>query len=189
MRINEIIDKIRDNPVIAAVRKEENLETAINSPVTTVFLLHSDIFSLKGLVDKITDSGKLVFVHFDFIEGLSKDQKGLEFLAKAVSPDGIISTRSSIIKFARHEGLFTVQRFFLVDSQSRNTMFKAIETALPHMIEIMPAIIPGILKNVCGSVSVQVIAGGLIESKKDIMEVLSAGVLAVSIGRKELWEL
>lgn len=187
MDIDEIIGRIRDNPIIAAVREEKDLETALISPVTTVFLLHADIFNLKRLVEKIKDSGKIVFVHFDLIEGLGKDRKALRYMAQTVAPEGIISTRSSIIKFARQEKIFAIQRIFLVDSQSQKTMHSAVEDALPDMIEIMPAVIPEVLKKVCGTVPVQVIAGGLIDAKKEIVEILSTGVLAVSTGKKDLW--
>jgi glycerol uptake operon antiterminator len=33
-----------------------------------------------------------------------------------------------------------------------------------------------------------VIAGGLIESKEDVIEILNAGALAISTGKKVLWE-
>jgi glycerol uptake operon antiterminator len=189
MGMTEVVDKIRDNPVIAAVREEYDLETALRSPVTTIFLLHSDIFSLKGCVGKIRDYGKIVFIHFDLIEGLGKDQKALRYLAQTVAPDGIMSTRSSFVKYARQEGMIAIQRAFLVDSQSYNTMQKTIHSVEPDMIEIMPAVMPGILKRVCGSINIPVIAGGLIDTKEDIMEILNTGVLAISTGKKELWNM
>jgi hypothetical protein len=44
--------------------------------------------------------------------------------------DGIISTRTNIIKFARQEGLTTVQRFFIVDSHSVDTTVELVQLVL-----------------------------------------------------------
>ena len=68
-----IIDNIEANPVIAAIRNEEDIEIAIKSEVSSVFLLKVDIFNVDGYVRKIKNSGKHVFVHFEFLE-LAKTQ-------------------------------------------------------------------------------------------------------------------
>ena len=60
---------------------------------------------------------------------------------------------------------------------------------MPDMVELMPAAMPHVIKKICGVLEFPVIAGGLIESKEDIMDVLNAGALGVSTGRQELWKL
>jgi glycerol uptake operon antiterminator len=187
--MDKVFSSIEQNPIIAAARLEEDVDAAIAAQVSAVFLLHSDIFNVQKLVDRVKHSGKLVFVHLDLLEGLGKDQKAVEYIARVVRPDGIISTKTPHIKHAREAGLFTIQRFFLLDSQSFEQTIKTAKASLPDMVEIMPAVMPKIIKKVCGMIELPVIAGGLIESKEDIIEILKAGALGASTGRKELWRL
>lgn len=187
--MNSILERMRDNPIVAAIRRNEDVEAAIASQVTTVFILNADIFNLKSLVDRIRSGGKNVLVHIDFVEGLGKDQKAIDYVARLIKPDGIISTKSQHIKYAKEIGLFTIQRFFLVDSLSYHTMTRAIQAFKPDMIEIMPGMMPEVIKKVSRQVEVPVIAGGLIETKQDIIEILKAGAVGASTGKRELWAM
>lgn len=185
----EIIDKIEENPIIAAVRNEEALEDALNSPVTTIFLLHADIFNIKGLVDRIKSKGKSALIHIDFLEGLGKDQKAIDYIHQTIQPDGIISTKSSNIKYAKDLGMFAIQRFFLIDSLSYETTIKTALSIQPDMIEVMPGIIPSVIKKISSNLTIPIIAGGLIETKEDIIDVVRSGAHGASTGKKELWGL
>ena len=51
--------KAEDKSVIAAIRSPEDLETALECDVTTIFLLNSDIFNIKSLVDRIRPAVKV----------------------------------------------------------------------------------------------------------------------------------
>lgn len=187
--MKNLIESIRENPVIAAIRREEDIEEAIRSEVSTIFILNADIFNIQGMVDRIRSAGKNAFIHVDFLEGLGRDNKSIDYITQVVGPDGIISTKSSHIKYAKDKGLFTIQRFFLIDSLSYETSVKTAHAIQPDMIEMMPAVMPGVIRNLCRSLSLPVIAGGLIDSKDDIIEILKAGAVAASTGKKELWNL
>lgn len=187
--MNDFIGKIEQNPIIAAIRNEEDIEDAVDAEVGTIFLLQADIFNIQSLVNKVKAHGKNVFVHMDFLEGIGKDHKAIDYIARIVKPDGIISTKSNHIKYAKQEGIFTIQRFFLVDSLSYETTIHAVQTIQPDMIEIMPGVIPGVIKRINNQLSVPIIAGGLIVNKQDIIDILKAGALGVSTGKKELWSL
>lgn len=184
-----MIDAIEENPIIAAIRKEDDIHKAIQSSVSTIFLLYTDIFNVKKVVDKIKMSNKRIFIHMDFIEGMGKDRKAIDYIIEVIKPDGIISTRSSHIKYAKEKGLFTIQRFFLIDSLSLETTIKTVKSVRPDMIEVMPGIIPSTIHNLCNKLSVPIIAGGLIATKEDIISILGAGALGVSVGKIELWDL
>ena len=101
------------NTVIAAVKNEEDFNVALSSNVDTVFLLSSDIFSLKNKIDEVHRNGKKIYIHFDFINGLGKDKFGLQYV-KHIAPDGIISVKPNIVRQAREAGLVSIQRFFVV---------------------------------------------------------------------------
>ncbi|MGB9810000.1 MAG: glycerol-3-phosphate responsive antiterminator, partial [Caldanaerobacter sp.] len=93
----KIIDAIADFPIIAAVREIKDVKEAISSNAQVIFLLTGDIMNICELVDSIKKSNKVVFVHFDLIEGLGKDTKAVEYIAEKIKPDGIISTRNNIL--------------------------------------------------------------------------------------------
>ena len=61
------------------------------------------------------------------------------------------------------------------------------------MIELMPGVVPKIIKRfserVFGGVEIPVIAGGMIDTKAEIVAALGAGASADSTGRAELWNL
>ncbi|MCT4542677.1 MAG: glycerol-3-phosphate responsive antiterminator [Vallitalea sp.] len=187
--MKNIIDSIEENPIIAAIRDESEIEKAIDSSVSTVFLLCTDIFNIKRLVDKIKMNNKRVFIHMDFIEGLGRDHKTIDYITQVIKPDGIISTRNNQIKHAKENNLFTIQRFFLIDSLSLETTIKTVKSVKPDMIEVMPGIIPGIINDLSKQLSVPIIAGGLVGSKEDIISVLKVGALGVSVGKNDLWYL
>lgn len=184
-----IIERVELNPVIAAVQNEEDLEIAIKSQVDTIFLLCADIFNAKSLVDRIKNAGKSALIHIDFLQGIGKDAKAIDYIIQVIQPDGVISTKSNHIKIAKEKGMFTIQRFFLIDNKSFEMTTKSVKTIQPNMIEIMPGVMPKIIKRITSQLSIPVIAGGLISSKQDIIDALNAGALGASTGKKDLWEL
>ena len=184
-----MLERLKINPIIAAVRNSEGLDRALHSEVTTIFLLNSDIFNIKKLIEKIQSRSKSVFVHMDFIEGLGNDHKAVDYLAEVIRPDGIISTRGSLIRHASSKGLFSIQRFFLIDSLSYQTAIKQVSSVKPDMIEVLPGVMPGVIKRICKEASIPVIAGGMIDTKQDIIEILKAGAIGASVGKTSLWNL
>ena len=173
--------------VIAAVRTENELISAAESDVKIIFFLAPNILTLKNAVNFVHSKGKKLFIHLDLTEGIGKDKSGILYV-KNVGVDGIISTRVSIIKLAREADLFTVQRFFTVDSKSVDTTVEGIKASKADMIEIMPGVVTKAIKMLKEKISTPVIAGGLIESPTEVEEAIKAGAQAISTGKKELWK-
>ena len=174
------------NRIIAAVRNEDALKTACSSDVSMIFDLAPKIDEVEERVELCKAARKILFIHIDMAEGIGKDKAGLKFV-KDKGVAGIISTRSTLIKQAQELGLKTVQRMFILDSQSLETGIEMLKTK-PDMIEIMPGVIsPKVMERVCKKANLPVIAGGLIETKKEIEDAINAGVVAVSTGKEELW--
>lgn len=186
---DNIVGSIEKNPVIAAVRNPEDIPSAVSSPVSCVFVLKTDIITAKYQTDEIKEKNKNVFIHMEFIEGLGRDNKAVDYAGKIIRPHGIITTRTGHIKYARELGLFTILRVFMVDSQSFETAVKSLNSVNPDMIEIMPAILPSVIRKFKSITSIPIIAGGLVQTKEDVIEILKAGALGVSTGKKELWDL
>lgn len=174
------------NKIIAAVRTKEEISEAISSNVKIIFDLNPNILYLENSLDNVRSAGKKYFIHIDLAEGIGKDRSGLEYVKK-IGVDGIISTRVNIIKMAREVGLFTVQRFFIVDSHSIDTTVEALKSSKAQMIEIMPGSVLKVISKLRNTVDVPIIAGGLIESKEEALSALQSGAAAVSTGKQSLW--
>ena len=175
-------------PIAAAIRTEKDFSTALRSDVDMIFLLHSNIMTVHQYVKEIHSAGKKAFVHVDFAEGIGKDRYGLEFLAKQ-GVDGILTTRTNIVKAAKEYGLITVQRFFIVDSHSLGTSVDSIKISKPDIIEIMPGVVTKKIKEFAEKASVPIIAGGLVETIEEVRAALDAGANVVSTGEAELWSM
>ena len=69
------------NPIIAAVKNRERLEKAVGSDVQAIFLLSSNIIDIEEFARLVHDHGKLLFIHMDLVDGLSKDAAGVRYLS------------------------------------------------------------------------------------------------------------
>lgn len=181
---NKLLVALEDNPVIAAVR-ENKIEAAIESPSNVVFLLGGSILTVKEIINKAHTKGKIIFVHIDLTDGIGKDKTGIAYLASC-GADGIISTRANLLKFAKEQGLFTVQRFFALDSQGLESIEDMLLSSTPNIIEIMPGVIDKVISKFT-KYNIPLVAGGLIEAKTEVMSAINAGALAVSTGKEALW--
>lgn len=179
-----IFDALADNPIVASF-KGGNLSQALSSPVKVIFNLNADLLTVKEHIDMAHDADKFMLVHLDLANGIGKDESGLKYL-KQCGVDGIISTRAGLIRTAKEQGLFTVQRFFALDSQGVQSISGILENSKPDMIEIMPGVVHKVIERLCNK-GYSVIAGGLIEKKQDITDALKAGAFAISTGKQELW--
>lgn len=186
---SEFYEKVESNPIIVAINDLSRLDAAIESPSDIIFLLKGSIINLKETVDKIKNKGKDVYIHIDLIEGLSRDAIALEYIYKNIKPSGIISTKASLIKLAKEKGIFAIQRLFVIDSLSLETGLKVIKKTKPHAIEVLPGIMPKIVKRIKEETNIPVIAGGLICDKEDVIISLKAGAVAVSTSSEAVWIL
>lgn len=182
-----ILEDLQEYPIIAAIRDEHGLGKAIESEVKVVFILSGNLLDIKDTVDRIRSRGKKALVHLDLIGGLGRDPSSIDFLARYAQPDGYITTKVSLAKYAKQQGLFVVQRLFIIDSLSLATGIKSIKDTKPDAIEVMPGIASKLIERLKKQVNVPIIAGGLISTKSDIIETLSTGVLAISTSSEELW--
>ncbi|MBR2500356.1 MAG: glycerol-3-phosphate responsive antiterminator [Clostridia bacterium] len=173
--------------IIAAARNAQELLAALDSKVEIIFMLSPNISDIKKQTEIVHKAGKKLFIHLDLAEGIGKDEYGIKFV-KEQGVDGIISTRTNIIKLAKKENLFAIQRFFVVDSQSVYTTIETAKTSKADMIEIMPGTMVKVIKRIKEEIDIPIIAGGLIETKEEFEAAISCGALAVSTGKKEFWE-
>lgn len=181
------INMLEDNPIIAAVKNTEQLEKALEASNGVIFLLFGSIFESKELVKKVKEKGKLCFIHFDLIEGLSKNSVALDYIHREFQPDGIITTRPNITSLAKKRGFITIQRHFIIDSISLKNTIQMISETKPDAVEVLPGVISKVIKTISQKTEIPIIAGGLISEKEDVIECLKAGVIGVSSTHPEIW--
>lgn len=180
----KVISCLESSPVIAAVR-DKFFEKALDSPVDVIFLFGCGILTVEDRIKAAHKAGKYIFVHIDLAEGIGKDKHGIEFLAQ-MGADGIISTKTFLIRAAKDCGMLTVQRFFAYDSQGVESINEVLAGSAPDIVEIMPGVIGKIIERFSGG-NIPLIAGGLIETKHEVTTALNLGAFAVSTGKEELW--
>ena len=85
------------------------------------------------------------------------------------------------------ENLLTIQRVFLIDSGSLNSIKNLIDKSNePDAFEILPAVAaPYFINNV--KTNGIIIAGGLITKSSEAEELFKKGVRAISTSEKSLW--
>lgn len=185
--MNRMRKELEDCPIIAAVKEDEGLEACLESESSIIFVLYGDICNIGQIVDRIKSSGKMAVVHMDLIQGLSGKEVAVDFLKRNTKADGIITTRPGMIRKAKAEGFFTVLRFFVIDSMAYENIQKQSAIAAPDVIEILPGLMPKVIRRIRKNVRCPVIAGGLISEKEDIMGALEAGAVAISTTNQRVW--
>ena len=184
-----LIRELTIRPVIAAARDEADVMQAAASPVAAVFLLGGSILTLPDRIHRLRQAGKMVFVHMDLCEGLGKDAAAVQWCARNLELNGVISTKSQLLRAASEEGLTTIQRMFLMDSASLTSGMKLMRGSLPDMVELMPGLIPKAIGAVSRKLGIPVIAGGMVTEDQEVAQALAAGALAVSTSDKILWRM
>ena len=133
-------ETLQNSPIIAAVKDREGMRAALECDSQIFFVLFGTICDIDEIVGEIKSAGKTVFVHLDLVEGLAGKDVAVDFLQKVASPDGIISTKPSLLKYAKSRGLLTVQRFFLLDSLAEANIDRQFAVSRPDMVEILPGL-------------------------------------------------
>ena len=57
------------------------------------------------------------------------------------------------------------------------------------LVEVLPGLMPKIIRRLCQSTGKPIIAGGLISDKEDVTGALSAGAVAVSSTNPAVWDM
>jgi len=172
--------------IIPAIKSKDEFSRVLAGRKKTVFVLFGDILNIQSIVEKLKNAGKTVFVHIDLIEGLNSKDVAVDFLAKNTRADGIISTKTNLLKYAKSLGLLTVQRFFILDSMSLLNVEKQIPIEYADAIEILPGLMPKVIRYLTRLIDKPIIAGGLISDEEDVQSAIDAGAVAVSTTKSAL---
>lgn len=188
MNQTEFHDRLAQIKLIASVKEAKYLEKAAEANVSAAVLSIGNIGVIKGYVDFFKSREMPVFLHLERIGGISYDREGIAFLAHYVKPDGIVTTRNTLVKLAKKQGLLTIQRLFLVDSDSLKSGLQSVQDTQPDAVELMPALLPAYIEEYRSVLDTPIIAGGLLRKREQMEEVLQHGATAVSVGSPSLWK-
>ncbi|WP_057767859.1 glycerol-3-phosphate responsive antiterminator [Cytobacillus praedii] len=170
------------NRIIAASQLKD-IEIAEKSRCSAIILMNAKLSELMHL-PKVQ---KPLFIHIDLLKGLKNDKDGIASLKSMVHPTGIVTTKGNLIEAAKKEGLLTIQRIFLIDTNSLKTAIQNIKDNRPDAIEVMPGIAPSIVKTLKQELNIPIILAGLISTKEVMLQAFDAGAEAVSLSNQLLW--
>lgn len=186
MKLKDLLDRLERSPIIAAVR-DDRFEAALASEVEVIFYLSAELMTVRERIRQAHRAGKAILIHLDLAEGIGKDRAAIRYLA-VCGADGLISTRTPLIRLAKEADLVTVQRFFALDSHGMGSVSETLFASEPHLMELMPGVITKEIKRFATGTT-PVIAGGLVETKAEVTAALKAGAMAVSTGKPALWSM
>ena len=86
-------------------------------------------------------------------------------------------------------GVFTIQRLLIMDSISLKNSVESIKKTRPNAIEILPGIMPKIIKKIRKDINLPIISSGLISDNEDLELALQAGAIAISSSKKSIWSI
>lgn len=187
MQVFDFYERISINPVIASVYDLDKLDEALDSPCEIIFLLTGNIFNLKEVSNKVKSKNKGLYILIDSIDGFSKDTWGLEYIIKNVHPDGIITAKQNLIKLSKDMGAFTIQRLYIYDSYSLSNAIDSIKNNRPNLVELLPGIMPSVIKSIISKTKISLIASGLIRDIHDLNISFESGAIGSATSNSQLW--
>ena len=185
--IGEFEEYCAEAPVIAALKSVELLERLRPLECKIIYVLCGNICNIAQIVDSIKEMGKIAIVHIDLVNGFSSKEICVDFMAQHTKADGIISTKPYLVKRAKELGLFSVQRFWVMDALTYYNVVKYVKTADPDLVEFMPAGLDKAIRYLKAEIHKPMMASGLVLDKEVAIGALSAGAIAVSTANEDLW--
>jgi len=185
----ELVELLHDDPVITSVKDLAALDEALASDHRVVFLLFGSVVDIDGIIARCKAAGKTVLVDVDLIDGFATRDIVVTWLGTRTGVDGVLSTKTNLIRAAKAAGLLAVHRFFLVDSFSYHQMPRVVGQSKPDLVEILPGCMPRVISWLRDDLDVPIIAGGLVCDKADVVAALGAGALSVASSNRDVWRM
>ncbi|MDQ0926777.1 glycerol uptake operon antiterminator [Bacillus atrophaeus] len=174
--------------ILPAIRNMKQFDEFLNSSFTYGVILDIHLGQLKGVIKEAQKHGKKMMVHVDLIHGIKHDEYGAEFICQEMKPAGIISTRSNVIVKAKQKKIYAIQRLFLLDTSAMEKSMEFVGKHKPDFIEVLPGIVPSLIKEIKEKTGIPIFAGGFIRTEQDVEQALQAGATAVTTSDTKLWK-
>ncbi|TKI70793.1 glycerol-3-phosphate responsive antiterminator [Lysinibacillus mangiferihumi] len=183
-------DRLADKQLVAAIKEPKAIEAALKykDNISAVILMMGDILNVKHYVQLFHDAGLPVILHVEKIGGLQLDQYGIDFVSKVVKPFAIVTTKANVIKRAKQQKIFVIQRIFLIDTEVYYQLEQSIHHTAADMIEIMPCRAPDFIHKLIQVTDKPIITGGLLDKIEYAEAALAHGANAVTTSNVKLWK-
>lgn len=173
--------------IIPAIKSVKGLENFCRSDKKYGVFLETHIGQIASWLAFAKKYNKEILIHHDLIQGLTSDDAAVEFVCQKLKPYGIISTKPSVINKAKQQKCKTILRVFLLDSVALSKAIKQIHYCQPDAVEILPGLIPDMMKIIHEQTHIPIIAGGLITEPVHVEQALEAGMMCVTTSNNKLW--
>lgn len=177
-------------PVIYDIRDIDKVPSLPSDVVLLGRVL--DILNIKRIVMHLKELGKTVITDIDLIRGVNTDVYAVQYLAKEIGVDGLISTHSQLLQTAKKERMITILKVFAYDEHSVSSSLKVINACQPDFLEVLPGIAAPYLMIAMKKSGMNIpvnVAGFLGQKLSDTVELLKLGVSALHTGDQKLWKI
>lgn len=173
--------------ILPAAKSMKQFEQILSSSYEYGVFLDTHIAQLKNIYKMANQHQKKMFLHADLVHGLKNDEYAAEYLCQEIKPHGIISTRGNMILKAKQKGVIAIQRVFMLDTIALEKSYALLQKTQPDYIEVLPGVVPHMIKEVIERANIPVFAGGLIRTADDVEQALAAGATAVTTSNDHLF--
>ncbi len=165
-----------------------DLDYALESTLPLILLSEVHIGNLVDLVSLCHKKDKKVFVNVDLVGGFSPDKIGTKLLRDLFKVDGILSSNMITINICKSVGLFTIQRFFLMDSKAVDSSLKSFRNSRADAVELLPSpLAPKFAGEITKNKKIPILAGGFVDNKKSVKKFKELGFNGVTTSTRDLW--
>lgn len=132
---------------------------------------------------------KVAMVHVDLISGLSPKEVSVEYLERTYGSRWHYINKAITDQESKRTWDVYDPQIFSVGFHGFENIRQQQHIVRPDFIEVLPGVMPRVIKRICSSIKTPIIAGGLITDKEDVMAALSAGAIAVSSTNHQVWKM
>lgn len=181
--------EIPPHTVIPSVRSLRELSATQGCSSPAILLSNAHIGNLEALSRKLHDEGKKVLVHTDLLGGFRPDREGIKLLRNMFHVDGIFSQNAQVVSAGHKQGMWAVQRLFLMDSRSLERSVEILKESRPDGVEVLPGVLAArYAESFAGTGRPYVsIAGGMVASREEAEQLFQAGYQAITSSNPQLW--
>jgi glycerol uptake operon antiterminator len=175
-------------PIIPAVRNPDHLDAALAAHGRVVYFLCGDPENIVDMLQRTIAGGKVPIVNMDLLSGFSRDAAALSYLQKR-GLGGIISTHHESFRHAHALGMYVIQRTFLLDRGAMESVANQLKSTSADALEVLPALAAPRLVDSLRMLrpEMPLVGGGLIQSMREIEELLAQGLCSVSVSNTQFW--
>lgn len=186
MKMKDMLDTLSKKPIILGMKEDSDFALVRENKAEVVFVLYGSVSTILDIVRKLKTMGKIVFVNIDMVDGFSSKTSVIDFLKDNSDIDGIISTKPQLLRYASRLNIYTVHRFFILDSSSWRSIESQLKISCAHFINIAPGWTK-VIKWTVEKYNTPVIASGLVCDKSIVLENLEAGAIAICTTNHDVW--